>query len=112
MVSYTGRAWAMGQPFKGAFSRRVAVLEGGVAEAPPGRWWSGIGRAIRDGLLLVALTAVTSLSLLVLGFVPVAGQTLVPVVGACITGWFLAVELSAIALERGGLRLGDRPRLL
>jgi CysZ protein len=51
-------------------------------------------------------------TLLVLGLVPLVGQTVVPVLGACVTGWFLAVELTAIALERRGLRLGERLRLL
>jgi CysZ protein len=114
MVSYTAVALAIGQPFYEAISSRVDALEGAGAEplTAPGAWWRGVGRAIRDGLLLVALTATLSACLFVLGFVPLIGQTVVPVLGACVTGWFLAVELSAIALERRGYRLGDRLALL
>jgi len=113
LVSYTALALAIGQPFYEVISARVDARQGGVPDAPEaGRWWRGVGRALRDGVLLVALTAGLSVALFVLGFVPLIGQTAVPVLGACVTGWFLAVELSAIALERRGLRLGDRLRLL
>lgn len=116
LVSYTALAVAIGQPFYETMVRRVEAHElslapgGGGSKEPP--WWRAIGRAVRDGLLLVGLTAALSLALLVLGLVPLLGQTVVPVLGACVTGFFLAVELSAIALERRGLRLGDRLRLL
>ena len=113
LVSYTALAIAIGQPFYEMIAGRVDAREGGVPDVPDaGRWWRGIGRAVRDGLLLVALTAGLSVALFALGFVPLIGQTVVPVLGASVTGWFLAVELSAIALERRGLRLGDRLRLL
>ena len=113
MVSYTALAIAIGQPFYEVISGRIDAREGGVVEPPrSGRWWRGVGRALRDGLLLVVLTSGLSVLLFALGFVPVIGQTAVPVLGACVTGWFLAVELTAIALERRGLRLGDRLRLL
>jgi CysZ protein len=112
IISYTAMAVAIGQPFYEVIARRVEAREGAVAERPDGPWWRGVVRALRDGLLLVALTAGLGLGLLVLGFVPLVGQTVVPVLGACVTGFFLAVELSAIALERRGLRLGERLRLL
>lgn len=112
MVSYTALAVAIGQPFYETIARRVEAREGAVPDAEGGRWWRGVGRAIRDGLLLVALTGGIGLGLLVLGFVPLLGQTVVPVLGACVTGFFLSVELTAIALERRGLRLGERVRLL
>ncbi|HXM55261.1 MAG TPA: EI24 domain-containing protein [Candidatus Dormibacteraeota bacterium] len=113
MISYTALAIAIGQPFYEVIADRVEAREGGVTEpARRGRWWRGIVRALRDGLLLVVLTSGLSVLLFALGFVPVFGQTVVPVLGACVTGWFLAVELTAIALERRGLRLGDRLRLL
>lgn len=47
-----------------------------------------------------------------LGFVPVIGQTVIPVAGALVGGFFLAGELLAIPLERRGLRLPARLRLL
>jgi uncharacterized protein involved in cysteine biosynthesis len=108
IVSYTALALTIGQPFYEAISRRVDP----APDVERTRALRAVGRALRDGLLLVVLTAALSLALLVLGFVPVLGQTVVPVLGACITGFFLSVELTAIALERRGLGLGDRLALL
>jgi CysZ protein len=43
------------------------------------------------------------------GFVPVVGQTVVPVISAIFGGWMLAIELVGSAFERRGmLRLADR----
>jgi CysZ protein len=108
MISYTALALTIGQPFYEAISRRVDPTPDAVRMRP----WSAAGRALRDGLLLVVLTAAISLALLVLGFVPVVGQTVVPALGACVTGFFLSVELTSIPLERRGLGLRERLRLL
>lgn len=50
--------------------------------------------------------------LFALGFVPVLGQTVVPALGFCVSGYFLAEELTAVALQRRGLVLKDRLVLL
>jgi CysZ protein len=47
-----------------------------------------------------------------IGFVPVAGQVLAPVLAALVAGWFLALELSAVPFERRGLRLAGRRQAL
>jgi CysZ protein len=49
---------------------------------------------------------------LVLGLFPVLGQTVVPVLQALVAGFFLAVELLAIPLERRGLHLAGRLRFV
>lgn len=46
--------------------------------------------------------------LFALGFIPVVGQTVVPALGFCVTGYFLAQELTAVALQRRGMVLKDR----
>lgn len=112
IVGYTAVTLAVGQPFYEAIARRVDERAGPVPWAADPPWWRSVGRAARDGALLVTLTASSGAVLLLIGLVPVVGETLVPVVGACVTGFFLSVELTAIALERRGLRLGDRLRLL
>lgn len=108
MISYAALALTIGQPFYEAISRRVDP-DPDVQRVRP---WRAMVRALRDGLLLVTLTAALSLALLVLGFVPLVGQTVVPVLGACVTGFFLSVELTSIALERRGRGLGERVSLL
>jgi len=112
IISYTAIALAIGQPFYEVISRRVDARRGGAPAPVEVPRWRAIGRAVRDGLLLVAVTACTSVGLLLLGFVPVLGQTVVPLLGACVAGFFLAVELTSIALERRGFALRDRLRLL
>lgn len=113
LVSYTALAIAIGQPFYEAIARRVDESEGGLDRPVPHTpWLRDVGRALRDGLLLVILTTGLGLAMLVLGLVPVIGQTVVPVIGACVTGFFLSVELSSVALERRGFRLGARLRML
>jgi uncharacterized protein involved in cysteine biosynthesis len=42
----------------------------------------------------------------------VVGQTVVPVVAALVSGYFLTLELTSIALERRGLRRRERFALL
>ena len=112
LVSYTALAVAIGQPFYELIVRRVEARDGLVPAQIDVPWWRAAGRAVRDGIFMVALTAGLSLTVLVLGLLPVVGQTLVPVAAACITAFLLAVELSAIALERRGVRLRERVRLL
>jgi len=108
MISYTALALAIGQPFYETISGRVDPAPIGK----PARPWRAITRTLRDGLLLTALTAGIGLVLLVLGLVPLVGETLVPVTGACVTAFFLSVELTSITLERRGLGLADRLALL
>jgi CysZ protein len=50
--------------------------------------------------------------LFALGFIPVAGQTVVPVIGFFVTGFFLTEELTAVALQRRGVELRERLALL
>jgi CysZ protein len=47
-----------------------------------------------------------------LGFVPVVGQTVIPAIGFCVSGFFLTEELTAVALQRRGVPLRERLRLL
>jgi CysZ protein len=61
---------------------------------------------------MVVLSAGSGLAVLLLGFVPLIGQTVVPVAGACVAGFWLAGELTSPAMERRGWRLGGRIRLL
>jgi CysZ protein len=113
LISYAALAIGIGQPFYETISRRVDAREGGP---PPVTidvaWWRAMGRALRDGLLLVAVTATLGVVLFGLGFLPVVGQTVLPVLNACVAGFMLAVELTSVALERRGLALRDRVRLL
>ena len=53
-----------------------------------------------SGLLLATLIGIP---LFLCGFIPIVGQTVIPVIGALVGGWFLAVELVGVAFARRGL---------
>ena len=70
--------------------------------------WAGVRRGVGNGIRLLLLTVSTGLLLFALGFIPVIGQTLVPVIGAFVGGWFLTLEQTGYAFDSRGLRLRDR----
>jgi CysZ protein len=111
VVTFTALTLTIGDPFYEAISKRVDDRFGGVsqAEAP---WHRTLGWNVADSLRLLLLSLSTSVVLFVLGLVPVVGQTVVPVIGAVVGGWLLAVEISGVPFNRRGLRLRDRRRLL
>jgi len=108
VVAFAALTSLIGQPFYERVSERVERRLGGVPAVPQPPWWRSLPRATAESAALLALLACCSLPLLLLGFVPVLGQTAVPVVAALVSGFFLAVELFAIPLERRGLRLRAR----
>jgi CysZ protein len=112
VVSYTALTLAIGQPLYETISRRVEAREGGAPVEAPEPRLRAVWRAARDGLLLVALTALLGLAIFFLGLVPAVGQVAGPVAGACVGGFMLAAELSGVALERRGLHLSERLGLL
>jgi CysZ protein len=97
----------VGQPFFEALSDRI---ERGLGDTlPPGPpWWRTLPRATVESLALLLVAACAGVVLLVLNLVPVLGQ----VAGALVWGYLLAVELLAIPLQRRGLHLRDRLRVL
>ncbi|RNE64159.1 EI24 domain-containing protein [Cryobacterium tepidiphilum] len=111
LFTYTAITLIVGDPFYERIWRRV---EERVGDEPAGDqpFWGSLARGIRDGLRLLAASLVIGLVLFALGFIPVVGQTIVPVLGAFVGGWFLAVELTGFAFDARGLALADRRRML
>jgi CysZ protein len=112
MISFSALTLAIGGPFYELIAEKVedqlGIPEGGQ-DLP---WWRLLWLGIRDGLLLVLRSLVFTIPLLVAGFVPVVGQTVVPVLLALVTAWFLALELVAVPFYRQGMDLGQRRRLM
>jgi CysZ protein len=75
-------------------------------------WWTLLWMGLRDGIVLVLRSLLFTVPLLVAGFVPVVGQTVVPVLLALVTGWFLALELVAVSFYRRGMNLTERRAML
>lgn len=105
---YVSITLAIGEPFYEKLSEQVERDLGHLPEAPNEPMWRSIGRSLVDsGIIMVYVLGLT-IPLFVLGFVPVIGQTVAPVLGALVAGFFLAIELTGLAMERRGMRRRDR----
>jgi CysZ protein len=114
VVTFTAVTLLVGQPFYENLSERVdrdVSPDGTAPESglplPRELWISA-----RDSLRIVVRAAVWGLLLFGCGFLPFVGQTVVPVIGFFVTGFFLTEELTAVALQRRGIELRERLALL
>ncbi|OLF14106.1 hypothetical protein BLA60_02790 [Actinophytocola xinjiangensis] len=112
MISFMALTLAIGGPFYESIAEKVAE---GLGD-PPGRVELSGGRllwlGLRDGLALVLRSLLFTIPLLIAGFIPVLGQTVVPVLLMLVTAWFLALELAAVSFYRHGLDLTQGRKLL
>lgn len=111
-VSFTAVTLLIGDPFYEKISEAVEDSLGGVPGAIDLTWYQELGRSLRDSLRLVLLSALVGIPLFLCGFIPVVGQTVIPVIGALVGGWFLAIELVGVPFARRGLGMRDRVRVL
>lgn len=112
VFTFTAVTLTVGDPFYERIARRVEIELGDAPAELDESFWTGLWRGIGGGVRFLLLTASVGLLLFVLGFIPLLGQTVVPVLGWFVGGWFLAIELSGFAFEARGLRLKDRRRML
>lgn len=112
VLTYTAVTLLIGDPFYEKISERVEAGYGGVPDEVEVPFWRSLGRSTADSLRLIGLSVLIGVPLFAAGFIPVLGQTVVPVLGAAVGGWILALELVNAAFSRRGLRLPDRRRAL
>lgn len=112
VITFTAVTLLVGQPFYEALSEEVDRTEGGTVPESGLPLRRELWISARDSVRILARVGLYAVLLFALGFVPVAGQTVVPVIGFCVTGYFLAEELTAVALQRRGMVLKDRLALL
>ncbi|MFD7991985.1 EI24 domain-containing protein [Streptomyces mexicanus] len=114
VVSFTAVTLLIGQPFYENLSEQVDrdVSPDGTAPESALPLWRELWVSGRDGLRIVVRAAVWGVLLFAAGFLPFVGQTVVPVIGFFVTGFFLTEELTAVALQRRGVDLRDRLALL
>jgi CysZ protein len=112
ILTFTAVTLLIGDPFYEKISERIEERFGGVPGAVEVPWWRSLRRSLWDSLRLIALSLVIGIPLFFLGLIPLVGQTVIPVIGALIGGWFLALELVGAPFFRRGLRLPDRRRVL
>lgn len=112
VLTYAAVTLAIGEPFYEKLSEKVEEDLGGLPGAVDAPFWRSLGRSIRDSVVTLYYVLLFTIPLFVLGFVPVIGQTVVPVLGAIVSGFFLSVELTALPLERRGIPRKQRFALL
>ncbi|MFB9521005.1 EI24 domain-containing protein [Streptomyces cremeus] len=114
VVTFTAVTLLVGQPFYEALSERVDKSRSPDGTAPE----SGLPLvrelwiSARDSVRVLVRVLCYGVLLFACGFIPVVGQTVVPVLGFCVSGFFLTEELTAVALQRRGIELKERLRLL
>ncbi|MFE9421600.1 EI24 domain-containing protein [Kitasatospora sp. NPDC006697] len=96
VVAFTGLTLTIGQPFYERLVREVVPPPAGAPEV-------GMLDALRAGLRIGLRTAACAVGLFLLGCVPLLGQVAAPVLGVCVTGYFLTVELTGIAFDLHGV---------
>jgi CysZ protein len=113
VITFTALTLALGAPLYDKISEFVDEELGGAPAPLEEPVLRSVGRGLRQSLVLIAVSVLVGLVLLLAGFVPVLGQTVVPVVSAVFGGWMLCIELVGSTFERRGqLRLGDRRRAM
>ncbi|PPK66311.1 EI24 domain-containing protein [Actinokineospora auranticolor] len=103
----------VGGPFYESIAEEVEDRElGGVPSAQEIGWGRAAWIGLRDAVLLVVRGLLWAVVLFAAGFIPVVGQTVVPVLAVCVGAWMLAIELTAIPFVRRGVSLRARRRAL
>lgn len=108
VVTFTALTLLVGEPFYERLAVRVEESAGGAPPEADVPLIVQLLRGIGDAIVIGVIALVFAVVFFALGFLPVVGQTVVPVAAACVSGYFLCGELTAIALQRRGLRRRDR----
>ncbi|MFH9392012.1 EI24 domain-containing protein [Streptomyces sp. NPDC017556] len=112
VITFTAVTLLVGQPFYESLSEEVDRSEGGDVPESGLPLWRELWISARDSVRILLRVALYGIALFACGFIPVIGQTVVPAIGFCVSGYFLAEELTAVALQRRGMVLKDRLVLL
>ena len=108
VISFTVLTLAIGSPIYDKLSASVEREYGPVPELDE-PVATGAARAVRQSSATIGTSALVALPLFALGFIPVVGQTVVPVISASFGGWMLGLELIGPAFERRNrLTLAER----
>jgi CysZ protein len=112
LVAFTAVTLVVGGPFYEHLAERIeddlGVTEGHLELSWRKQLWWGI----RDGIVSLLRSAMFTVPLFIAGFLPVVGQSLVPVLVALVAGWFMALEVVAVPFYRRGIGLRKRTVML
>ncbi|MFE5286833.1 EI24 domain-containing protein [Nocardia sp. NPDC056611] len=113
-LTFTAVTLLIGSPFYDVISERVdrSVSPDGTAPESGLAWWVELWVSVRDSARILVRAMLWAVLLFVLGFVPVIGQTVIPVLAVFVTGFFLTQELTSVALQRRGVQLNQQMAML
>ncbi|GAA0282184.1 hypothetical protein GCM10010302_20080 [Streptomyces polychromogenes] len=112
VITFTAVTLLVGQPFYESLSEQVDRTEGGEVPESGRSFWEDLWISARDSLRLLVRVMLYGILLFALGFIPVIGQTVVPAIGFCVSGFFLTQELTSVALQRRRVDLDEQLVLL
>ncbi|MEV5382620.1 EI24 domain-containing protein [Streptomyces sp. NPDC052721] len=114
VLTFTAVTLLVGQPFYENLSEKADadVSPDGTAPRSDLPLWRELWISARDSLRVLVRAGLWGVLLFALGFLPFVGQTVVPVIGFFVTGFFLTEELAAVAMQRRGVDLRARLALL
>ncbi|WP_371615733.1 EI24 domain-containing protein [Streptomyces sp. NBC_00454] len=112
VITFTAVTLLVGQPFYESLSEQVDRSEGGEVPESGLTLWQELWISARDSLRILGKVLLYGILLFGLGFIPVLGQTVVPAVGFCVSGFFLTQELTSVALMRRRVELSGQLELL
>lgn len=102
IISFSTLTMALGAPVYDKISEAVDTELSGPLPDQGESWRSSLPRALRQSVGLIAISVAAALPLFAAQFIPVVGQTVIPVVSACFGGWMLCFELIGPSFERRG----------
>ncbi|MEU9254265.1 EI24 domain-containing protein [Streptomyces sp. NPDC048270] len=112
VITFTAVTLLIGQPFYESLSEQVDRSEGGDVPESGLPLWRELWISARDSVKVLGRVLLYGILLFALGFIPLVGQTVVPVLGFCVSGFFLTQELTSVALQRRKVDLAERLVLL
>jgi CysZ protein len=113
LVGFTALTSVVGDPFYEHIAERLEDDLGATVEVRARRsWWKLQLLGIRDAIVLLGRSLLLTVALFVAGFLPVVGQTVVPVLVVLVTAWFMALEVVAVPFYRRGISLRGRTKML
>ncbi|MFD9704090.1 EI24 domain-containing protein [Lentzea sp. NPDC059081] len=112
VLLFTAITLMIGGPFYEYIAEEVEDELGGVPGTEQVGFWRGFVVGLRSTILLVGVSVLFAIPLFLCGFIPVVGQTVVPVLGVCINAYLLGIELTGIPFTRRGRTFKQRRQIL
>lgn len=109
VLTFSALTLALGGPI---YDTIAEALERDLGDLPPEqrqRFVASAGRAVLQTVALLVLSVLLAVGVFLIGLIPVVGTVVAAVLGACLGGWLVALDMVGTVFERRGMfRLGQR----